>query len=221
MALCASIEYTHAPPYACVGRATASQSGRLPHAAGYGARETRSYAQRVLRTTLKQTLMRSSSLNGCPAASRVSKTTWRKCFAGIVINPVGTSQRAKLRPCATVSQPAQLLLLRPSHTVWRCGRLRFTVDQSRDHQPLHDITAWKWLWDTAARRAHNRRTTRSSCMMDRTRCPYRYHRNSSVKSLIVLLFVQEYCLHYLFHPFKNRKTKSRFLRLTCVSPDAP
>jgi hypothetical protein len=174
----------------------------------------------VLRASLKQTLTRSPSLNGHPAAGRVSPTTWRECFAGVVIIPAGTSQRAKLRPRATVSQPARLLLPRPSHAVWRCDRPWFTVDQSRDHQPLHDITADKRLWDTLARPANKRGTTRSRYIMDRTQSPYRYRRSRSAKALIVLLCMEEYCLRDMFHLFNTREKKSRFLCLTGASPAA-
>lgn len=59
---------------------------------------------------MKQTLMRSLGLNGRPAASRLSGTRWYECFAGMVIFPVGTSVREKLRPRGTVGQLTRLLL---------------------------------------------------------------------------------------------------------------
>jgi hypothetical protein len=137
---CAPIEYDHGSFGARVGRAIASQSGRLSSAAEHGKREMRSYASQVLRTTLKQTLVHSSGLNGRPAAIRVPTTAWRECLAGIVIVPAGTSKRAKLRPRATVNRRARLLLPRRCRPMWRCRGLRFTVDQSRGYQPLHDTT---------------------------------------------------------------------------------
>ena len=180
----------------------------------------RFYAPQVLRTTLKQTLLRSPGLNGRPAAGRVSPTTWCECFAGVVIIPAGTSQRAKLRPRETVSQSARLLLPRPSHAVWRCRGLRFTCAQSRGHQPLHDMTAGKRLWDSLARPAHNRRTTRSRYIMGRTQSKYPCYRILSPKAQTVLLCMREYCLRDMFHLFNTREKKSRFLCLTGASPAA-
>ena len=74
---CTPIEYSHGSLGVRVGRAIASQSGRLSSAAEHDKREMRSYPPQVLRTTLKKTLVHSPGLNGRPAASRVSITAWR------------------------------------------------------------------------------------------------------------------------------------------------
>jgi hypothetical protein len=138
---CAPIEYDHSLFCARVGRAVASQSGRLSSVAEHGKREMRSCASQVLRTTLKQTLVHSPGLNGRPAASRVWTTAWCGCLAGIVIIPAGTSKRAKLRPRATVNQRARLLLPQRCSAMWRCRGLRFAVNQSRGHEPLYETKA--------------------------------------------------------------------------------
>jgi hypothetical protein len=92
----ASIEYSHGSFGARVGRAIASRNGRLSSTAEHCKREMRAHASQVLRTTFKQTPVYSSDLNGRPAASRVSTTSWRGCLAGIVSIPASTSKRAKL-----------------------------------------------------------------------------------------------------------------------------
>ena len=134
----APMEYNYSLFCARVGRAAASQSGRLSSAAEHDKRKMRSYPPQALRTTLKQTLVHSPGLNGCPAASRASTAAWRGCLAGIVTIPVGTSKRAKLRRRATVNQRARLLLPRRCSAMWRCRRLWLAVDQSRGLQPHHD-----------------------------------------------------------------------------------
>jgi hypothetical protein len=123
---------------ACVGCATASQSGRLPYAAEHGTKETRSYAPWVLRTTLKQTLMRSPSLNGHPAASRVSETTWRGWFVGIVIFLAGTSQHAKLRPSRPSASPLGCSCRAACALCGGAIDLRKLLTKVVAGQPLHD-----------------------------------------------------------------------------------
>jgi hypothetical protein len=137
----APIEYNHSLFCARVGRAVASQSGRLSSVAEHGKREMRSYPPQVLQMTLKQTLVHSPGPNGRPAASRASTAAWRGCLAGVVIMSASTSKRAKLRPRATVDQRARLLLPQRCSAMWRCRGLRFAVDQSRGHEPLHETKA--------------------------------------------------------------------------------
>jgi hypothetical protein len=168
---CASIEYSHGSSGARVGRAIASQSGRFSSTAEHCKRDMRAYASQVLRSTLKQTLVYSSDLNGRPAASRLSTTAWRGCLAGIVTIPVGTSKRAKLRPRATVEQRARLLLPRRCSAMWRCRRLGLAADQSRGLQPHHDTTTGRgtgYTCSTCPRQAYiasrrdNRRERKST-----------------------------------------------------------
>jgi hypothetical protein len=76
----APVEYNHGFFCARVGRAVASQSGRLSSAAEHDKIEMRSYSPQVLRTTTKQTLVHSSGLNGRLAASRV----WKQRGVGVL-----------------------------------------------------------------------------------------------------------------------------------------
>ena len=105
--------------------------------------EMRSYALRVLRASLKQASMHSLGLNGCPETSRVSSIRWCECFVGIVIIPVGTSKRAKLRPCA--------ILLR--HPFFREAKAALVETRGQLHDLLwhlctctSHVSTSSWLW---------------------------------------------------------------------------
>jgi hypothetical protein len=105
-ALCASVERNFDPFYTRVGCATVCQSGQSIRAVEHSAREIRSCTLRVLRTSLKQTLMHSPCLSGRSAASRVWGTGHCERSIGVVIFYAGTSQLVKLR---TTRPPASAL----------------------------------------------------------------------------------------------------------------